>query len=336
MDVGVWAAFEFLDETLSVGLEGLDTKLMLVDEGFEVFGSSGDVLKDSRVELEVDGLGFGEVGADRWVGVVESIAEDELVDVVVETVSRGTVHHGVLAEESGCAVLVDDEIEWLVIPAVGAISVPVDMGTLLKGDGRCIVETDEERGALDGLQGLLIGRAGSQEFLPGSSPEVAVGGSQGPYGWNSLSLLDDGFELFLELGGVELLAIDCGGNLEHLVLAHDNDVFIPLGRVLLRIIFAVGWDTAAIEHVLVRAHGHGLLAQVLWLKRSIIDLSLELQYRGGDGSSSLSWVPSLSVVPVRVEVADIWYNRVTVGKVGTLIPPFVQPIVSLGVLTSSN
>jgi len=47
-----------------------------------------------------------------------------------------------LSHETSRAVLVDDELEGFVIPAVLAVAMPILVGTLFKGDGGGIVKAD--------------------------------------------------------------------------------------------------------------------------------------------------------------------------------------------------
>jgi hypothetical protein len=96
-----------------------------------VGGSSADILEVLSGELELDGRGRREIGADLGVLEVELVVEDAHVDVVVETVSGSAIHHTVLAVETGGTVLVDDELQRLVEPAVAAITVPVLARTLV-------------------------------------------------------------------------------------------------------------------------------------------------------------------------------------------------------------
>jgi hypothetical protein len=90
-----------------------------------VGGSGADILEVLSGELELDGCRRREVGANLGILEVELVVEDAHVDVVVETVSGSTVHHTVLAVETRSTVLVDDELQRLVEPAVAAITVPV-------------------------------------------------------------------------------------------------------------------------------------------------------------------------------------------------------------------
>jgi len=48
----------------------------------------------------------------------------------------------VLSHETSAAVLVDDELEGFVVPAVLAVAVPVLMGALFEGDRGGVIEAD--------------------------------------------------------------------------------------------------------------------------------------------------------------------------------------------------
>src|SRR5436190_8340801 len=98
-----------------------------------------------------------------------------MVDVVIQTMGRGTVHHAVFAEKTCGAVLVDDEMERLIVPAIGAIAMPVSACSLFQRYGGGIVQADDKRGALDGLECGLVGGIGGDEPFPRRGPEVPVG-----------------------------------------------------------------------------------------------------------------------------------------------------------------
>jgi hypothetical protein len=125
LHVSVRRALELLHQALAVALVGLDAELVLRHELDVVGGGGADILEVLSGELELDGCGRREVGANLGVLKVELVVEDAHVDVVVEAVSRSSVHHTVLAVKTGGTVLVDDELQRLVEPAVAAITVPV-------------------------------------------------------------------------------------------------------------------------------------------------------------------------------------------------------------------
>ncbi|KAF1738016.1 Adenylyl cyclase-associated protein [Beauveria bassiana] len=331
LDVGVGRALELLDETLAVSLEGLDGKLVLANNALEVGDGAVNFGLDGRGNLKAENLGFRKVGADRSLGKIEFVVEDEVADVVVEAVGRSTVHHGVLTHEARGAVIVDDELEGFVVPAIGTVTVPVGMGTLLEGDGRGVIETDDKGGCLNGLETSLVLGAGVEENGARIGPDVAVLRGQSTDRWNILSSLVDAAELLLKLGGVKLLAVDLVEDLEELVLADDDNVLVGVGRVLLRVVGRLSGDTGAVEHPLVAVHADGQLLHVLGLEGTLVDHLLELEDGGADGGSALGGVAALAVVAVGVKVADIGDNGVAVAEVGGIVPPLIDPVLGLGV-----
>jgi len=246
-------------------------------------------------------------------------------------VSGSAVHHAVLAHEAGGAVVIDNELERLVKPPVGAIAVPVLMSPLLQSDGLGIIQTDNEAGGLDVPEGLLVGGIGSNEGLAGSIPVVTVGHSQHTDRRGGLGNLVDALKLLLQLRDVQGLAVNNHGDLEELVLADHHDVLVLGSGVLAREVLHVARDAAAVEHVLVRVHGHGLATQVLGLERAVVDLALELENSGRNGSRTLGGVTALTVIAVGVEVGDVGNNGVTVTQVGGGVPPFGDPVFDLRV-----
>jgi hypothetical protein len=61
----------------------------------------------------------------------------------------------------------------------------------------------------------------------------------------------------------------------------------------------------------------------------------EFQDCGTDSSCSLGRVSPPSVISMGVEVADIWHDRISVRKICCIIPPFINPILMLGVFSAS-
>jgi hypothetical protein len=51
--------------------------------------------------------------------------------------------------ETRCTIIIDDELQWLVEPAVLAVTMPVLVCTLFECDWSSIVEADDERGCFD-------------------------------------------------------------------------------------------------------------------------------------------------------------------------------------------
>src|SRR5690606_37735505 len=94
----------------------------------------------------------------------------------------------------------------------------------------------------------------------------------------------------------------------------------------------LGWDSRAVEHVLVRVHRDWRLAHILWLQRSLIHHFLELERTGCDGGRTLGRVTAGLVVLVSVEIRDIWDNWVAVGQVSLVIPPVEHPVLDLWVI----
>lgn len=203
------------------------------------------------VEIEFNGFWFREAGADGWVGEVKTVVEDHVVDVVTETVGGGAVHHAVLTHETGSAVLVDDELERLVEPPVATISVPVRASTLIQSHRGGVIQADSKGSGLDLLESLLVSRIESHKLLPGSSPEIAVGGRQDTNTGSGIRSLVNLVELLLKLGGIKLSAVNNGLDLKELVLADGNNMLILLGSVLDRMVSTVRGDTAGVEHPLV-------------------------------------------------------------------------------------
>jgi hypothetical protein len=63
---------------------------------------------------------------------------------------------------------------------------------------------------------------------------------------------------------------------------------------------------------------------------------LELKYRRAYCCCSLRWISPPSVITVRVEVAYIWHNRISVGEIGSIIPPVIDPVFDLRILPSKR
>lgn len=298
LHISVGAALELLDETLAVSLVRLHLELVSGHLLAVLLGGRVDGLEHLRVQMELDGAGIGQVGAHRLLGEVDLVVENEVVEVIVEAVGGAAVHHAVLTHETSSAVVIDDELQGLVEPAVHAIAVPVLVSPLLQGHGGGVVEADDKAAGLDVAQSLLVRGAGCQQLLPSIGPQVTVGDSQNADGGSPLRNLIDALKLLLQLGDVETLPVDNKGHLEELVLAHNHNVLVFLGRVLLGVVGALGGNTAAVEHVLVRAHGDGQLAHVLGLQGAIVYLALELERSGSDRGRTLDGVPPGAIVPV--------------------------------------
>ena len=334
---GVGRALELLDQALAVALVGLDGELVLADDVVEVGDGAVDLGLNLLGDGELDGLGLGQVRANRGVGEVELVVEDDVVDEVVEAVGGGSVHHAVLAHETGGAVVVDDELERLVVPAVLAVTVPVLVGALLEGDGGGIVKADDEGRSLNGLESLGVLGVGGEESGAGIGPDVTVLGGESTDGGGARSgELVNALEGLLKLSGVELLAVNLVVDLVELVLADGKDVLVLIGAELDGVVGGLGSNTAGVEHPLVRVHANGELLHVLGLESAGVDHLLELESGGGDGSGALGGVAAAAVIAVGVEVADVGDNGIAVGEVGCVVPPLVDPVLVLGVLATSD
>lgn len=209
LDVGIRGALELLDQALSVALVLQDTEVMRTNGVTEVLHGGVDGFRDVLGDGELDELRLREVRADI-AGHLKLLVQDLVADIVVEAKSGGAVHHGVLAHETGGAVLVDDELHGNVIPAVLAVAVPVLVRALLEGDRRGIVKADGEGRGLDVLKRLRVLRRRVKENLAGVGPGVAVLRSESTDGRGLLRVGEfvDALELLLELAGGELLTID--------------------------------------------------------------------------------------------------------------------------------
>lgn len=163
MDVGIRRALELLDEALSVALVGLYLEVMVVDLAAEVLLGLLNVLLNLLVEVESDGLRLGESGADGRVVKVELVVEDKHVQSVVQAMSWGAVHFTVFALETRRAVVVNDELQRFVEPAVSTVSVPELARTLLESDWRSIVQTDNKRRRFDVLDRGFVSFIGVEE-----------------------------------------------------------------------------------------------------------------------------------------------------------------------------
>jgi hypothetical protein len=209
-------------------LVSFDAEIVLRHELDVVRGGGADVLEVFGGELELDGSGRRKVGAHFGGVKVKLVVEDAHVDVVVEAVGGCAVHHAVLAVEARGTVLVDDELEGLVEPAVATVTVPVLASALVESDGCCIVETDNERGGLNLLEGSFIGRVGLDQTFARVGPVVTVLRGQDTDGRALLSGCVDSAELLLELSNIKLTAVDLVWKLVERVLADDQDVGVLL------------------------------------------------------------------------------------------------------------
>jgi len=130
----VRGTLEFLYHAFAVALIGLDFEVVLRDNGIEVGGSAVNCLGDVGVEVEFEGKRFGKIRPDGWVAEIELVSEDKHICVIVEAMGWSAVHHAVFAYKAGGTIVVDDELERLVEPAVHAITMPVLVSAFFKGD----------------------------------------------------------------------------------------------------------------------------------------------------------------------------------------------------------
>ena len=165
------------------------------------------------------------------------------------------------------------------------------------------------------------------------SPGVSVLGGHDTNSRSVLGQLVDAQELLLQFGSSELLAIDLMEDLEELVLANNSNVLVVVGSILLGVIGRLSRDAAAVEHVLVTAHGNGQLLHVLGFESALNDLLPEVKDRRGNGGSSLCGVSSLAVIAVAIEVRDVGDDGITVAKVCSVVPPLVDPVLDVGVFS---
>lgn len=110
LHVGVGAAFELLDQAFAIALISLYPKLVCCNGLVELLLGGVEVLDNFGVGFEADDGGFRETGSHRRVVKVELVVDDICVDCVRQSVGRGAVHHGVLAHEACCAVVVDNKL----------------------------------------------------------------------------------------------------------------------------------------------------------------------------------------------------------------------------------
>jgi len=76
LHVGVWGAFEALDQVFAVALVGLDFEVVLPDQDVEVGGCTVDLSDHGLVDVEVYDGGFGKVGAGGGGSEVDFVGED--------------------------------------------------------------------------------------------------------------------------------------------------------------------------------------------------------------------------------------------------------------------
>ncbi len=251
LDVGVGGSFEFLDQVLAVALVGLDPKVVLGHQGIEIFSGAVDFRDIGSVEVEFQGQGFRQIGADGRGGEVEFVGEYQHVYVVVQSVSGRAVHHAVFAEETGGAVLIDDEFERFVVPPILPVAVPVLVRALFEGNRRGIVKAHNKGGRFDGFECSGIGWVGRKKPSTSERPDVTILGSERADSGSFFSDVEDSAELRFELGGIESLGINLMKDLVELVFADHDEVGVILVGVFHGMIPFVGRNSTAVEHPLV-------------------------------------------------------------------------------------
>lgn len=262
LDVGVRGSFEFLDQVLAVALVGLDPEVVLGDQGIEFFSGAEDFRDIGSVEVEFQGQGFRQVGADGRGGEVEFVGEYQHVYVVVQSVSGRAVHHAVFAEETGGAVLIDDEFKRFVVPPILSVAVPVLVRALFEGNRRGIVKAHNKGGRLDGFECSGIGWVGRKEPSASGRPDVTILGSERADSGSLFGDGEDSAELRFELGGIESLATDLVKDLVKLVFADHDKVRVILMGVFHGMIPFVEGNPTAVEHPLVCLHTYRQLLHV--------------------------------------------------------------------------
>ena len=281
LHVRVWGAAELLDEALAVALVGLHPEIVLADLALEVALRRFNVLGDLGVQRPSESLRFGQVRPDLGVVEVEGVGEDQHVGVVVDTVRRSAVHHAVLSQEAGRAVVVDHELQRLIVPAVRAVAVPVLACAFVERDGSRVVEADEEGAGFEGVEDGFVARRSGEEMFAGIGPGVTVLRGEEADRRRLFGVGVDATELLLEFGGVELLATVLVVDFEELVLADDDDVRVLLVVVFHRVVGGLGGNAAGVEHPLVAGHGHGKLPHVFRLQGLLVHLLLEFEHGRG-------------------------------------------------------
>ena len=137
-----------------------------------------------------------------------------------------------------------------------------------------------------------------------------------------------------EFSNIKLLAIDLVENLVKLVFADDDKVGVILVGVFYWIVSLVGRNAAAVEQPLVLFHTDGQLFHILGFQRAVVDILLESEYGACQGCCPFRRVTPSPVIAMRVEVADIGDDWISVTKVGCIVPPFVNPVFVLRVFSS--
>ena len=138
--------------------------------------------------------------------MIDLVVENDIVNVIIESVSWGTIHHGVLAHESRDTIVTDDKLHGLVIKSVLTVTVPVLMSALLSGD-RLASSRQQRNEALS-----ILSRAASFRGISGneelSVPTHLSRLSEVRHQWGYLGLRLGGLVDFLELS-LELCSRNC-------------------------------------------------------------------------------------------------------------------------------
>lgn len=96
------------------------------------------------------------------------------------------IHHAVFALEAGSSIVVDDELEGFVVPAVGAVAMPEAAGAFFQRDGGGFVEADDEGGGFNVFEGFGVYGRGCKEVRAGFDTLVSREGCDGSDGWRFL------------------------------------------------------------------------------------------------------------------------------------------------------
>ena len=267
LHIGIWGCFELLDQAFAIALVGLHAEFMLRDESVKVGDSAVDVFLHGGIEVEFNRRWLGKVGAYAGIAKVELVGEDEHVNVIVQTMSRGAIHHGMFADEARSAIIVDDELYGFVEESVLAVAMPVLMGSFFERDWGRIVKTYDERRGLDCFKGRSIGGMSGQEVFACRVPEISILGSEGTNRrGTALCECINAAKLLLQLCSCELLAADCIWDFEELILAHDKNVRIIGMGIFDRTINVFAGNPACVEHPLIGFHADWQLLHILWLE----------------------------------------------------------------------
>src|SRR5579871_3027996 len=92
------------------------------------------------------------------------------------------------------------------------------------------------------------------------------------------SVCVDATELLLKFRCIELLATIFMINLEELILADYDNVWVFFVIVFHWVVTRFCWNTTRIKHPIIAGHGHWKLPHVFWFECLLIYLLLEFEY----------------------------------------------------------